>query len=292
MTPGGDVENYGWPCYDGPELNETQYTEQAICQDLIGSGAATSPHYAYPHPAQVCDGATRDCRPQYFTDTTAVTTRTQVAGPMDPDDTLEIEVSVSRDGVTVSDAEVYTTEGSSDGGDTGGDPGGGDPGTAGDMEIVIDDFDTETNVTTAAGTDYSYDDDDLFKIDDAGDWIVAFENALCVGCTLIGEPYAPGALSEWNLLTDTIADPPPGIDDPDASPGAVEGTLEAFDPAARTITVDGVAYPYDTDDFFKVNDFGEWIVKWESQLEVGLTLSADPYAADPAEVSEVDLTVP
>ena len=109
-----------------------------------------------------------------------------------------------------------------------------------------------------------------------------WEQALCVGCTLDGS-YVAGGVSEFDLVPGSGSGQTP----PPPAPAGVTGTVQAFDLAARTITVGGRTFAYDDSDFFKLDGGGEWIVKWEQRLAVGASISVDPYA--PGGMSEWDL---
>jgi glucose/arabinose dehydrogenase len=56
QDPGGAVDNFGWPCYEGSNVNSSQQPgyfslNNPICQGLYaaGAGAVVAPHYAYTH---------------------------------------------------------------------------------------------------------------------------------------------------------------------------------------------------------------------------------------------------
>jgi glucose/arabinose dehydrogenase len=53
--PLGAVENFGWPCYEGPErLGSYDATNLNICENLYGQpGAVTAPYHAYRHADKV-----------------------------------------------------------------------------------------------------------------------------------------------------------------------------------------------------------------------------------------------
>jgi glucose/arabinose dehydrogenase/PKD repeat protein len=54
----GDVENFGWPCYEG-QGRQSGYdgANLNICENLYGqAGAVTGPHYTYNHGSQVVAG--------------------------------------------------------------------------------------------------------------------------------------------------------------------------------------------------------------------------------------------
>lgn len=44
----GAGENFGWPCYEGPE-QVPDYTTSVVCQDLEAAGTAVFPLFAYPN---------------------------------------------------------------------------------------------------------------------------------------------------------------------------------------------------------------------------------------------------
>ncbi len=60
----GDVENFGWPCYEGDNTGsaiEFGYDQQTLCIDLYADNippglTTTAPYYAYHHDEQVVDG--------------------------------------------------------------------------------------------------------------------------------------------------------------------------------------------------------------------------------------------
>ena len=153
----------------------------------------------------------------------------------------------------------------------------------------IEAFSTSANTLKVGGVTYSYDNDDFFKVLDKGEWIGKWEPQLAVGATLKAT-YAPGGMSEWDLTPSASPPPGGGTTPPPATPGAVTGTVQSFSPSAKTMVVGGTTYAWDDSDFFKINDSGEWIVKWEQQLAVGRTIKIAPYA--PGGMSEWDLTIP
>jgi glucose/arabinose dehydrogenase len=59
-TADGVVENFGWPCYEGP-ARQSGYdgANLNICENLYGqAGAVAAPHHAYHHNNRVVDGET------------------------------------------------------------------------------------------------------------------------------------------------------------------------------------------------------------------------------------------
>ena len=54
-----DVENFGWPCYEG-QGRQSGYdgANLNICENLYQAGAVTGPHYTYNHSAKVVAGET------------------------------------------------------------------------------------------------------------------------------------------------------------------------------------------------------------------------------------------
>jgi glucose/arabinose dehydrogenase len=60
-TSGADVDNFGWPCYEGAG-RQSGYDGANVdmCESLYaaGSGAVASPYYSYNHSAQVVSGET------------------------------------------------------------------------------------------------------------------------------------------------------------------------------------------------------------------------------------------
>ena len=60
----GDVENFGWPCYEGDNTGSAiqfRYDQQTLCIDLYADNippglTTTAPYYAYHHDEQVVDG--------------------------------------------------------------------------------------------------------------------------------------------------------------------------------------------------------------------------------------------
>ena len=58
MDPGGEVENFGWPCYEGqPRQSGYDGANLNICENLYGEpGAVTGPHFAYHHNNKVVPG--------------------------------------------------------------------------------------------------------------------------------------------------------------------------------------------------------------------------------------------
>ena len=55
VDPGGDVENFGWPCYEG-QARQSGYdgANLNVCENLYGQpGAETGPHFAYHHSNKV-----------------------------------------------------------------------------------------------------------------------------------------------------------------------------------------------------------------------------------------------
>jgi glucose/arabinose dehydrogenase len=61
VNPGGpDVENFGWPCYEG-QGRQSGYdgANLNVCENLYGqAGAVTGPHFTYNHSSQVIAGDT------------------------------------------------------------------------------------------------------------------------------------------------------------------------------------------------------------------------------------------
>jgi glucose/arabinose dehydrogenase len=60
VDPGGPVENFGWPCYEG-QARQSGYDSANlnVCENLYGQpGAVTSPHFAYHHSNKVVAGET------------------------------------------------------------------------------------------------------------------------------------------------------------------------------------------------------------------------------------------
>ena len=230
--------------------------------------------------ARFCDGPTGQCRGQYFTNRSTQQTETEVPADLGPGDRIVIDVQVERAGVRATD----TLELSAGGGTTPPPAGGGMPpsATAGMVSGLIESFSAADRTIVVAGTRYAYDENDFFKIADKGEWIVTWEQALCVGCTLNGS-YVPGGVSEFDLVPGDGA----GTTPPPPAPGGVTGTVQAFDLTARTVTVGGRTFAYDDSEFFKLDGGGEWIVKWEQRLAVGASISGDPYA--PGGMSEWDL---
>jgi glucose/arabinose dehydrogenase len=60
VDPGGPVENFGWPCYEGqPHQSGYDGANLNVCEDLYGQpGAVTDPHFAYHHNNKVVAGET------------------------------------------------------------------------------------------------------------------------------------------------------------------------------------------------------------------------------------------
>jgi glucose/arabinose dehydrogenase len=60
VDPGGPMENFGWPCYEG-QGRQSGYdgANLNVCENLYGqAGAVTSPHFAYHHSNKVVAGET------------------------------------------------------------------------------------------------------------------------------------------------------------------------------------------------------------------------------------------
>ena len=321
MTPGGGQENFGWPCYEGPEQNQPpdllSYTEQPVCQELIAAGTVVPPVRAYAHPETA--GATGK-----FASISALSpfggriyfgdySQTTVASMLPDGSDLQTHAS-SRfpvDLVPVGDSLWMVDIG------TGtfapapisgtvvppqGDPvaeitysGEVTPGSF--LKLTV-----TSNLIPERQTDYGI------------LWTASFCDGPTGECrgqyftnrstqqteTEVPSDFGPGDRIVVNVqveragvrATDTLeitdgSTPPPGGGSPGpAEAGMFSGLIEAFSVADRTITVAGATYAYDTDDFFKIDDKGEWIVTWEQALCVGCTLDGT-YV--PGGVSEFDL---
>jgi glucose/arabinose dehydrogenase/PKD repeat protein len=58
-SPTSAVRNYGWPCYEGPEVDEPYADLQLshnLCQGVYAAGAATAPLFAYRHADEIVPG--------------------------------------------------------------------------------------------------------------------------------------------------------------------------------------------------------------------------------------------
>lgn len=237
--------------------------------------------------AQWCDGATGSCVERYFTDKLAVVTQSQIPAAFDADDTFTVTVHVSNGGLTTTGSTTFTLGGATEPTD---------PGTApaarGDVRGLISAFDTSARTFTVDGAVYSYDEDDFFRLNGGGEWIVNWERALCLSCTIVGDPYAPGGVSDWDLVT-VVPDPVDPVEPGEAHPdptdpttpvdGSFTAVLEEIDTRAGTLTLAGTTYPYDTGDFFRLSGRGEWIVNWERAVVVGGTLRATYVAGGQSE---------
>jgi len=54
---GAPVENFGWPCYEGPPLQGTyDALKLDLCEDLDDEGSASPPHHSYSHADRVVAG--------------------------------------------------------------------------------------------------------------------------------------------------------------------------------------------------------------------------------------------
>ena len=60
--PGGSLENFGWPCYEGA-ARQSGYdgANLNLCESLYSQGSAIAPHYTYHHNQKVVNG--EPCRP-------------------------------------------------------------------------------------------------------------------------------------------------------------------------------------------------------------------------------------
>jgi glucose/arabinose dehydrogenase len=55
ITPGGAVENLGWPCYEGTNVNGP-YSQQSLCGTSLPPGQVTMPKFSYRHADEVATG--------------------------------------------------------------------------------------------------------------------------------------------------------------------------------------------------------------------------------------------
>lgn len=154
----------------------------------------------------------------------------------------------------------------------------------GDLNGVIDGyvirFDTAANeLVLQGGQTVRYDPDDFFKVMGAGQSLPKWERELSV-CDRVRGRYRPGGSSELDIRSS-------GIDS--TAPVSIDGLIETIDTDRRRLTIDGEDLLYDTNDYLKVGDRGEFIVNWERQLELGDNIRGCHFT-NPGGVSELSAT--
>lgn len=154
----------------------------------------------------------------------------------------------------------------------------------GDANGIIDGYVTSfdplaNELVLNGGRLVRYDTDDFFKVMGSGESLPNWERQLSV-CDRVRGSYLPGRSSELDIRSS-------GVDS--TAPVSIDGLVDSVQVSQRRLTVDGRDLLYDTNDYLKIGDRGEWIVTWEESLAVGDNIRGC-YFPNPSGVSELSNT--
>jgi glucose/arabinose dehydrogenase len=154
----------------------------------------------------------------------------------------------------------------------------------GDSNGIIDGYITSfdplaNELVLNGGRLVRYDTDDFFKVMGSGESLANWERQLSV-CDRVRGSYLLGRSSELDIRSS-------GVDS--TAPVSIDGLVDSVQVNQRRMTVDGRDLLYDTNDYLKIGDTGEWIVTWEQALEAGDNIRGC-YFPNPSGVSELSNT--